>query len=193
MNLNGEDIVEASLLRLIIEEPGPFPTSEEAILLCEEDEPAEVSGPTPRHLEIPRYIEPAEWTTTPVTSTVPHLEQEAHCHPSQKGKSLWRGIDVDPNKPDWCVQAYLERDNRLPKWWKEFHPLVHSVDGHCDDAQVKILAHWQAVAYLFNMEVEILEGAEQGSVTATFFQKECYVGQYVVESLKSLFYYLLVV
>ena len=31
----------------------------------------------------------------------------------------------------------MGRDNRLPEWWEEFHPLVHSMDGHCKDAQVR--------------------------------------------------------
>ena len=57
MTLNGDDVVEASLLRPIEEESGPFPTPEEGTtLLGEEDGPFGVSDPTPRHMEIPRFI-----------------------------------------------------------------------------------------------------------------------------------------
>ena len=126
----------------------PFPTpEEEATLLCKEDEPSEVPGPTPRHLEIPRFVEPAEQTTTAATSAAPYLASESCSCPSWKGKKLWEWIGTDPNNSSQWVQAYLERDNRLPEWWKEFCPLVHSIDGHCNDAKVKSLAHQQAVAF----------------------------------------------
>ena len=142
MTLSGDDIVEASLLRPTGEELRPSPTpEEETALLGEEDGPSGVPGPTPRHSEIPRLVEPAEQTTPPVTSTV------FHSHPSWKGKKLWEGIDIDLNKPGKWIQAYLERDSRLPEWWKEFHPLVHSTDGHCDDTKVKSLTCQQAAAF----------------------------------------------
>ena len=81
MTLNGEDIMEASLLRPAEEESGPFPTPEEgATLLGEGDGASGVPGPNPRHVEIPRFIEPSEWTTSPNTSAA------SHSHPSQKGK-----------------------------------------------------------------------------------------------------------
>ena len=45
MNLNGNDIVEASLLKPTGEEPRSCPTpEEEAVLLGKEDEPAKVSA-----------------------------------------------------------------------------------------------------------------------------------------------------
>ena len=47
-DFKGDNIVEASLLRPTREELGPSPTpEEEAALLGKEDEPLEVSGPTP--------------------------------------------------------------------------------------------------------------------------------------------------
>ena len=109
--------MEASLLVPAEEESRPSPTPEEEIsLLSEGDGPLGVPGPTPRYAEIPRFVEPAEWTTTPVTSTVP-----CSC-PSWKGKKSWEGIDINPNNSGQWVQAYLERDNRLPlpEWWEEF-------------------------------------------------------------------------
>ena len=127
MTLNGGDIEEASLLRPAGEEPGPSPTlEEEASLLGKEDEPSEVSGPIPGHLGISRFVEPAEKITAPVTSTAPCLVSGPCSCPSLKGKKLWEKIDIDPNNPSQWVQAYMVRDNRLPEWWKEFHPLVCS-------------------------------------------------------------------
>ena len=41
----------------------------------------------------------------------------------------------------------MERENKIPEWWKEFHPLVHSMDRHHDNTKVKILVHLQAVAF----------------------------------------------
>ena len=142
MTLNGDDVMEASLLRPADEELGPSPTpKEETSLMGEGDGPLGVAGPTPRYMEIPRFVEPAEWTTTPITTNVPHS-----C-PSWKGKKSWEGSDVDSNNPSQWIQAYLERGSRLPEWWEEFHPLVHSMDRHCDDAQVKSMACWQAVPF----------------------------------------------
>ena len=62
----------------------------------------------------PRFVEPAEWITTPVTSAVP-----CSCS-SWKRKKSWKGIDIDPNNRGQWVHAYLDRDTRLPEWWGEF-------------------------------------------------------------------------
>ena len=52
--------MEATLLRPTGEEPGPSPTpEEEPTLLGKEDEPSEAPGPSPRHLGIPRFVQPA--------------------------------------------------------------------------------------------------------------------------------------
>ena len=142
MTPSGDDVMEVSLLRPDEEESGPSPTpEEEATLLGEGDGLSGVPGPTPQQVEIPRFIEPDEQTTTPVTSTAPCS------HPSWKGKKSCKGIDVDPNNSGQCIQTYLERDNRLQEWWEEFFPLVCSMDGNCNDAQVKSMAHHQAVAF----------------------------------------------
>ena len=142
ITLYGDDVMEASLLDPAEEELRPSPTPEEEIaLLGEGDGQPGVPGPTPRCMEIPRFIDSAEQTTAPVTSTV------LHSCPPWKGKKSWEGMETDPNNSSQWIQAYLERDNRLPEWWEEFHPLVCSMDGHCDDAQVKSMAHWQAAAF----------------------------------------------
>ena len=145
MTLNGDNVKEAkeaSLLRPAEQKLGSSPIpEEETTLLGEGDGLSWVLGPAPGHVEIPRFVEPAEQTIISIASTVP-----CSC-PSCEEKKLWEGIDVDPNNPRHWVWAYLERDNRLPVWWEEFCPLVHSADRHCDDAQVKSMAHWQAAAF----------------------------------------------
>ena len=93
-------------------------------------------GPTPRHVEILRFIEPAE-----------HTSAAPHSYPSCKGKKSWDGIDVNPNNPCWWVQAYLERDSRLLEWWEEFHPLSVLQMDIVTMPKVKSMVHWQAVAF----------------------------------------------
>ena len=98
MTLNWDYIVEVILLRPTGKETGPSPTpEEEATLLGEEDEPLEAPGPFPRHSGIPRFVEPAEWTTTPITPALSCLASKPYSFPSQKGKKLGEGIDVNPN------------------------------------------------------------------------------------------------
>ena len=104
MTLKGDDIVEAILLRPTRGEPGPSPTTEEkTTLLGKEDEPLEAPGPSPRHLGISRFVEPAERTTTPITPAPSCLAPKPHSFPSQKGKKLGEGIDVNPNNPSQWV------------------------------------------------------------------------------------------
>ena len=142
MTLNGDDVMEASLLRSVKEESGHSPTpEEETTLLGEGDGFSGAPGPAPLQGDIPRFVEPAEWITTPVTFTV------LHSHPSFKREGSWKGIDVNPNNSGQWVHAYLERDNWLPEWWEEFHPLVCSMDRCCNDVQAKNMAHQQAVAF----------------------------------------------
>ena len=144
MTLNGDNIVEASLLRPTREELGSSPSpEEEVVLLGKEDGPLAVPDPTPTHVEIPRFVEPAEQTTAPVPCPV----SQPCSHPPWKGRKLWEGIDVGPSISNQWVQAYSKRDDKLPEWWKEFHPLVHSMDGCGDNTKVKSLAHQQAVAF----------------------------------------------
>ena len=88
MTLKGDDIVEATLLRPTREEPGPSPTpEEEATLLDEEDEPSEAPGPSPRHSGIPRFAEPAEQTTAPITPAPSCLASKPHSHLPRKARS----------------------------------------------------------------------------------------------------------
>ena len=71
MTINGDDVMEASLLGPVEEQSGPSPTpEEEAILLCEGDGAPGAPGPAPPQAKISQFVEPAKQTTTPVTPTV---------------------------------------------------------------------------------------------------------------------------
>ena len=135
--------MEVSLLRPVEEESGPSPTpEEETTLLGKGDGPSGAPGPAPLQAKVPRFVEPAKWTTTPVTSTAPH-----HLPSLKRGKS-WEVIDINPSNTSQWVKAYLKRDSWLPEWWEECWPLTHSVDGCCcNDAQAKNMACQQAVAF----------------------------------------------
>ena len=66
MTLSGDHILDASLLKPTEEEHGTSPTSEEeAILLGEGIKLPQVSDSLPKWPEIPKFVEPAEWITTP--------------------------------------------------------------------------------------------------------------------------------
>ena len=148
MTLKGDYIVEAILLRPTREEPDPSPTPEEdAALLDKEEEPPEVPGPSPRHLGIHRFVEPTEQTTASITPAPSCLASKPCSCPSQKGKKLGEGIDVDPSNPGQSVQVYMERDSRIPERLKKFYSLVCSMDRHHDDTKVKILVCQQAAAF----------------------------------------------
>ena len=83
---------------------GTLPTPEETTLLWEGDGLSGVPGPAPQQVEIPRFVEPAEWTTSPVVPLHPTvtLPQKERSH--SKGLTsipttlvggsmlIWRGI-----------------------------------------------------------------------------------------------------
>ena len=105
MSLNGEGVVEASLLRPTGEELGPSPTlEEENILLGEGDGPLGVPDHIPRHAEIPRFVELAKHTTDPVSSTAPTValpgKERSHGNgltltlitPVSRSELIWRGL-----------------------------------------------------------------------------------------------------
>ena len=53
----------------------------------------------------------------------------------------------------------MKRDDRLPEWWQEFHPVVYSMDRNCVDAKIKSLACWQAVAFCLPAAQKEVHGA----------------------------------
>ena len=74
MTINGDDIMEASLLGLVEEEPRPLPTPEDAALLGKGARTSGDPGPAPQQVRNARCVKLAERTTTPVTFIVP-----CHC------------------------------------------------------------------------------------------------------------------
>ena len=83
MTINGDDVMETSLLGLVEEAPGPSPTlEEESALLGEGARTAGAPGPASQQVKSARYVELAEQTTAPVTSIT------AHCHPSLKKRII---------------------------------------------------------------------------------------------------------
>ena len=116
MTFKGDTIVQATILRPTREEPGLYPTpEEEATLLVEVHESAEAPGPSPGNSSIPSFVEPAEQTTTPNTPTLPCLAPKPHSCPPQKGKKL-EEIDINLNNSGQWVQAFMERNDRIPEW-----------------------------------------------------------------------------
>ena len=57
MTINGDDVMETSLLRLVEEESGPSLTlEEETALLDKENGLSGAPGPAPLQVEIPRFV-----------------------------------------------------------------------------------------------------------------------------------------
>ena len=86
--LNGNEIVEASLLRPIEGECRTSPTPEEAILLgdIKHEIKCEIELPqVPDQLEIHGQVQPAEQTATP-TASLPSPPSQPSSLPSQKAK-----------------------------------------------------------------------------------------------------------
>ena len=142
MTINGDDVMDASLVVLVEEEPGPSPTPEkEATLLGKNTQTSGAPGPASQQVKSTRNVEPAEQTTTPVTFIAPH-----HCSFLKRWKS-WKGIGVDPNNTSMWISAYLKKDSWLPEWWEEFWPLPHFTNGCHRDTQAQYLAHQQVAAF----------------------------------------------
>ena len=126
----------------------PPPTlEEEATLLGREVEPPKVPDSLQEYLKIPRIVEPAEQITTPSASPPLSLAPQTCHHPSQKAKKSWRGIDANTNNEGEWVCSYVQKDNRLPEWWREFWSLLHSNDECFSNIKVKGMVHWQAMAF----------------------------------------------
>ena len=123
--LSSDEIVEASLLWPIGEEHGTSPTPEEEAALLSEIKPPKV----PEWLEVHEQVHPAEWTATPAASPPSPPPQPSHL-PSQKAKKSHQEIKVDKISAGQLVCDYLEGNDRVPKWWREFqHLLQHPSDS----------------------------------------------------------------
>ena len=151
MHLNGDDIVEASLLEPTGEELGTSTTQEEeATQLGEEPEPPEVpvaSASLLECLETPKAMEPTKLINTPSTSVPSSPTQQLCHHFSQKTKKSWQGIEANPSLTSEWIWSYIDKNERMPDWWREFWSILCSKDKLFSDVQVKELACQQDVAF----------------------------------------------
>ena len=116
MRLNGDVIVETSLLEPVGNEPRTSPTPEaEATHLGEELELLEATASLQECLETPKPKEPIKQIDTPSTP-IPSSPTSKPCHhPSQKTNISWKKMepqslptpDLDITS-DW-VQAYIKK------------------------------------------------------------------------------------
>ena len=171
MTINGDNVLEASLLRPVEEESEPSPTpEEETALLTRGDELSGAPGPTPQHAKDPKLIELAKQTATPVTATEPHH------HPSLRRGKSWEGINVDPSNTSQWVSIYLKKDRWLPECWEEFHPQTHSADRCCNDTLAKYMAHQQAVAFHLPTTQKEVHGTWLAPSSLSELKREEYLG-----------------
>ena len=122
MTINGDNVMEASLLGPVEEEPRPPTPKEEATLLGGGARTSGDSSPVPQQGKNARCTELARWTTAPFTFMAPHHS------PSLEREKSWKGIDIDPNNTSMWVCAYLKKDSQLLEWWQDFRPLPHIAD-----------------------------------------------------------------
>ena len=60
------------------------------------------------------------------------------CHyPSHKAKKSWWGIEANPNNAGEWACSYLQKNERVTEWWREFQSLLCSKDENFSDIQVK--------------------------------------------------------
>ena len=149
--LNGNKIVEASLLRPIWGEcRTPHTPEEEAALLGDiipdlnHEIKHKIQLPqVPEQLEIYKQVQPVEQTATSTASLPSPPSQPSHL-PPQKAKKPWEretGADII-SAAQW-VWAYIEENYRVPKWWREFWSLL----WHPCDSTIQKLACQQATAF----------------------------------------------
>ena len=110
---------------------------EEAVLLGKEIKWPPVPGSSP---------EPAEGGTTSSASSPPPTHQ-SNCYTYPKAMESWREIDADPNNPSRWVCFYLQENDRVPKWCREFQPLICSPHKSFTDVPVQIMGCQHAVPF----------------------------------------------
>ena len=141
MTIDGDDVLETSLLGLVEEEPRPPIPEEEATLLGGGARTSGDPGPAPQQGKNASCAEPAKQTNAPFT-----FIKLCRCLP-WKEENPGKGLTLTPNNTSLWVSTYLKKDSQLPEWCKKFRPLPHIADEHCQDTQVQYLAHQQAVAF----------------------------------------------
>ena len=112
-SLNGDDIVEASLLEPAGEEckTSPMPEEEAAIL---DEEPKLLEAPEaaeslPECLDISGPAESAEQINAPTTPAPLSDMSKPDCHPFQKAKNPQRETEADPSLTTECIWSYVEK------------------------------------------------------------------------------------
>ena len=58
-------------------------------------------------------------------------------HPSWKTKKLCRETEANLNHASEWVYSYIQMNEWVPNWWREFRSLLFSKEGHSGDVQVK--------------------------------------------------------
>ena len=141
ISLSGNDIVEASLLETAGEECGTSPMPEEEVLLLDEEielpEAPEAAAFLPECPAIPDPMESTEQINSPSTSAPPSPMPKPSHYPSRKTKKSWQGTEANPTFTTELIWFYVEKNERVPDWWREFQSIHHSKDEHFNDDQVK--------------------------------------------------------
>ena len=117
--LNGNKIVEVSLLKSIEGECGTSPMPEEEATLLGNTIPDTETPQVPEQLEICEQVQPAEQTVAPTASLPPPPSPPSPLPSLKAKKSQERATRVDAIGATQWVQSYLE-NYRVPKWWREF-------------------------------------------------------------------------
>ena len=166
MSLSGDGIIEASLLEPMGEECKTSPIlEEEAIFLGEEPElleAPEAAAFLPECLEIPGPTEPTKQINDPTTPALPSTTPQPYSHPSQKAKKPWRETEAKPNHTGKWVHSYVQRNEWVPNWWKEFQSLLCTKDKCFRNVQVKGQVCQQAMT--FRLSAAQLERMADGSL-----------------------------
>ena len=138
MTFSSDDIVGVFLLKSMGNEHRTPPTpEEEAALLGKEIKLPPVPGSSP---------EPAEQSTA-LSASSPSPIPQSNCYSSPKAKESWRGIDANPNHPSRWVCFYLQENDRVPEWWREFQLLICSLDESFGNILAQRIACQQATAF----------------------------------------------
>ena len=70
----------------------------------------------------------------------PSPPSKPSCLPSQKAKKSQQGIKANTTSAGQWICVYLEENDRVPKWWREFQCLLHSKDQCPGDSPIQRMA-----------------------------------------------------
>ena len=122
---------------------------EEATLLEEEHKPLEsleAAASLPECLKTPKSAEATEQINN-LSTAAPSSPTPKFCHhSSQKAKKSWWGIEANSSLTSGWIQSYIDKNKRVPNWWREFQSILCSRDEPCTNIKVKEIVHQQAAA-----------------------------------------------